>query len=75
MIIGFPVAVSLLGAISFFAVTAKLRNFKVSTRAPASLAKLSVDERQRRIVIASWIMFSNGCVMLAGAAILFWLAK
>jgi hypothetical protein len=70
MTVGFPVIVCLVGCISSFWVTVKLRNFKVSAKPPASRASLSVEERQQKIRIASWISFAMGCVMLVGAIVL-----
>jgi len=75
MVIKFPAVVSVIGAIIFFVYTVKLRHFKVSEKPPASRAHLSREERQRKIVIASWISFASGCVMLVGAIVLAWLGN
>jgi hypothetical protein len=73
MVIKFPVFVSLVGAIIHFAYTVKLRRFKVSEKPPASRAHLSVEQRQQKIVIGSWISFAIGCVFLVAAIVFTWL--
>ena len=75
MTLNFPIIVSFIGAIVFFAFAAKLRHFKVSERPPSSRAGLSVEERQRKIRVATWISFVSGCLMLAGALLIAWLAN
>ena len=70
MTISFPVIICFLGAIPFFTVATRLRRFRVPAKPPTNRAHLSIDDRQRRIRIASWISFASGCVMLAGALLL-----
>jgi hypothetical protein len=69
----FPVVVCLVGAISTFWVTIKLRSFKVGNKPPTSRSHLSLEERQRKIRIASWISFGMACVFVVGAILLEWL--
>ena len=54
---GYPIVLCIVGAIADFAVWGWLRNFKVRDKAPASLAHLTREERQRRITIVGQIMF------------------
>jgi hypothetical protein len=70
MAISLPVIVCLLGAVPFFSLAIKLRNFKVPAEAPASRVGLSIEERQRKITIAMWLAFSCGCGMFGGAILL-----
>jgi len=73
MVVKFPVIVSFIGAVSWFWLTAKLRRFKVREKPPASRAHLSQEERQRKIVVGSWISFAGACVFLVGGLVLLWL--
>ena len=73
MVVKFPVTVSFIGAVSWFWMTAKLRRFKVPEKPPASRAHLSQEERQRKVVIGSWIAFAVACVFLLGGFVLLWL--
>ncbi len=73
MVVKFPVIVCLMGAVSWFWLTAKLRRFKVREKPPASRAHLSQAERQRKIVVGSWITFAGACVFLVGGFVIFWL--
>ncbi len=73
MVVKFPVIVCFIGAVSWFWMTAKLRRFKVSEKSPASRTHLSREERQRKIVVGSWIAFAGACFFLAGGFVLFWL--
>jgi hypothetical protein len=75
MTITFPAAVSLIGAIAFFNFAVKLRHFKVREKPPASGARVSLEERQRKVQIGRWICFAAGWFMLAGAFLLAWLAN
>ena len=68
-----PVIVSFIGAVSWFWLTGKLRRFKVSEKPPASRAHLSQEERQRKVVIGSWITFVVACLFLFGGFMLLWL--
>jgi hypothetical protein len=74
-VISFPVVVCAIGSVSSFSCSYKLRHFKVSEKPPASHAKLSREQRQHKIQIASWIIFGNGCLMLAGGLLLNWMAR
>ena len=73
MVVKFPVIVCLVGAVSWFWLTVKLRRFKVRGKPPVSRAHLSQEERQRKIVIGSWITFAGACVFLVGGFVLLWL--
>ena len=71
----FPVIVCFIGAVSWFWFTAKLRRFRVPEKPPASCAHLSREERQRKVVVGSWITFAGACVFLVGGFVLLWLEK
>ena len=71
----FPVAILFIGAILFFIFAFRLPRFKVPERSPASRAHLSVEQRQQKIKLASWLCVGSDCFMLAGAAVLLWLQK
>ena len=71
--VSFPVAICLVGAVADFLVWSWLGRFRVSAKPPASRARLSIEERQRKITIARWIIFGSGWVFLAGAGLLMWL--
>ena len=73
MVVKFPVIVCFIGAVSWFWLTGKLRRFKVSEKPPASRAHLSREERQRKVVVGSWIAFAGACIFLVGGFVLFWL--
>jgi len=73
MVVKFPVIVCLMGAVSWFWLTAKLRRFKVREKTPASRAHPSQEERQHKIVVGSWIIFAGACVFLVGGFVLLWL--
>lgn len=62
MTITFPAAVSLIGAIAFFNFAVKLRHFEVREKPPASGARVSREERQRKVQIGRWI-----CLPRAGS--------
>jgi hypothetical protein len=68
----FLIAISVVGAVAFFTFTVRLRHLRVSEKPPASRAGLSIEQRQQKIRMASWISFSCGCLMLALAAYLVW---
>ena len=70
MTFGFPAIVSFVGAVPFFMVAAKARKFKVSETPPVSRAGMTIEERQRKVRVGSWIAFAGGCGMLAGGIIL-----
>jgi hypothetical protein len=40
---------------------------------PASRAHLSQAERQRKIVVGSWITFAGACMFLVGGFVICWL--
>jgi hypothetical protein len=69
----FPVIVCLVGAVLSFWATAQLRNFKVRNKPPASRAHLSLQERQHKIQIASWISSGMTCLFVVGAILIAWL--
>ncbi len=75
MKIGFPMVVCIVGAFADFVIWLRLRNFKVREKAPASQAGLSIEERQRKVTIATRIIFGLGWFMLAGALFLAWLGN
>ena len=68
-----PVILCLLGAISWFWLSLWLRSFKVRSRPPAPRAHLSLEQRQQRIRVGSWIAFGGACVFLVGAIFFAWL--
>jgi hypothetical protein len=57
-----------------FWTTMTLRNFKVRSKPPASRSHLSLEERQQRIRVGSWIAFGLGCFLVFGAILIAWLA-
>ena len=73
VVVKFPVILCFIGAVSWFWLTAKLRRFKVPEKPPASRAHLSREERQHKIVVASWIIFAGAWFFLVGGFVLFWL--
>lgn len=75
MNVTFPVVVCVAGAIADFCLWGWLRRFKVREKAPPSLARFSVEERQRRMNVVAWVMFASGWIFVAGAFVLFWLAN
>jgi hypothetical protein len=75
VVISFPIFVCLAGAVVDFALWVKLGNFKVREKPPVSRAGLTIEERQRKITIGRWIVFTSGWVLLSGAFLLAWLRK
>jgi hypothetical protein len=73
MTISFPVLVSFICSIASFWLAIKLRHFKVPEKAPVSQAKLSIEERQRKITIGRRLLFVGNIVMQAAAFLLTWL--
>ncbi len=73
MTVGFPVVVSLVGAVADFFVWAKLRKFKVRQKAPASRSLLTIEERQRKITVAARIVLASAWFFLFCALLLLWL--
>ena len=73
MVVKFPVILCFIGAVSWFSLAVRLRRFKVPQKPPARSAHLSQEERQRKIVIASWITFAGACVFVVGGIVLFWM--
>jgi hypothetical protein len=67
---GFPALICFAGSIVFFAFAIRMRRFRVPEKPPASRAHLSLEERQKKIKIASWLSFAMGLLML-GAALFF----
>jgi hypothetical protein len=73
MNIRWPVLVLLFGGLYTLYFSRRIRKFKLSDQAPASRAHLSVEERQRKMRVASNIAVATGVVMIAGAALLVWM--
>lgn len=69
----FPIVVCVVGAVVDFLVWAWLGKFRLRKNPPASLARLSIEQRQRRVAIARWIIFASGWVFIAGAILLAWI--
>lgn len=69
----FPIILSLIGGIGSFSFAFRMRRFKVSGKPPASQAGFSVEERQRRIRVVSWMFFGLGWFWVAAALFLAWL--
>lgn len=72
---GFPIVVCIVGAIADFTLWAWLRRFRVREKAPPSLARFSIEERQRRVKIVARVMFASGWMFVAGAVLMFWLGN
>ena len=70
-----PVVLCVLGAISWFSLSLWLRGFKVRSKPPASRAHLSLEQRQQRIRMVSWIAFGGACFFVIGAILLAWLQQ
>jgi peptidoglycan biosynthesis protein MviN/MurJ (putative lipid II flippase) len=70
-----PVILCLLGAISWLWMSLLLRSFKVRSKPPASRAHLSLEQRQQRIRMGSWIVLGGACFWLIGAILLAWLQQ
>jgi hypothetical protein len=68
-----PVILCLMGSIANLWLWLWLREFRVRERPPASRAKLSVEERQRKVTVAKWIIFASIWFYLAAAVFLAWL--
>lgn len=75
MKIGVPVILCVLGTISWFLMGLWLRSFKVRSKPPASRAHLSLEQRQQRIRMLSWIAFGGACFFVIGAIFLAWLQQ
>jgi hypothetical protein len=75
MKMSFPVILCALGAIPWFWLSLWLRNFKVRTNPPAARAHLSLQDRQQKIRIGSWIAFGMACVFLVGSIVIAWLQQ
>lgn len=75
MTLAFPVVVCLVGAAADFAVWQKLRHFRVREKAPTGRDGFSLEERQKRVTIATSIVFSSGWFLLGGAILLLWLGN
>lgn len=69
----FPVILCVLSAISWFWLSLWLRSFKVRSKPPASRAHLSLEQRQQRIRMVSWIAFGGACFFVIGAILIAWL--
>ncbi|PYX75136.1 MAG: hypothetical protein DMG78_05050 [Acidobacteria bacterium] len=70
-----PVILCVLGAISWFGMGLWLRSFRVRSKPPASRAHLSLEQRQQRIRMGSWIAFAGACFFVIGAILLAWLQQ
>jgi hypothetical protein len=75
MKMGSPVILCVLGAVSWFWTGLWLRSIKVRSKPPASRAYLSLEQRQQRIRMASWIAFGGACFFVIGAILLAWLQQ
>lgn len=73
MKMGSPVILCVLGAISWFWTGLWLRSFKVRSKPPASRAHLSLEQRQQRIRMVSWIALGGACFFVIGAILIAWL--
>jgi hypothetical protein len=69
----FPVILCVFGAISWFWLSLWLRSIKVRSRPRASLAHLSLEQRQQRVRMGSWIAFGGACMFVVGAILMAWL--
>jgi hypothetical protein len=58
------VAICFIGSIVSFAGFYKLQRFRVVGAPLASRANLSIEQRQQKIRMASWLSFAVGCVFL-----------
>jgi len=72
MNIQWPVVVLLLGGLYTLYFSRRLRKFNLSDRPPASRAHLSLEERQRKMRMASNICAVTGVGMIAGEIFLVW---
>ena len=68
-----PILLCVLGAISWLGMSLWLRSYKVQSKPPVYRAHLSLEERQQRIRIGSWIAFGLACVLAIGAILIAWL--
>jgi hypothetical protein len=75
MKMGAPVVLCVLGAISWFGLGLWLRTFKARSKPPVSRAHLSLEQRQQRIRMGSWIAFGGACFFVIGAILLAWLQQ
>lgn len=75
MKMGSPVILCALGAISWFGMSLWLRSLKVRSKPAASHAHLSLEQRQHRIRMASWIAFGGAWFFVIGAILLAWLQQ
>ncbi len=75
MKMGSPVILCVLGAISWFGMGLWLRSFKVRSESPASHARLSLEQRQQRIRMGSWIALGGAYFFVLGAILLAWLQQ
>jgi multisubunit Na+/H+ antiporter MnhB subunit len=66
-----PVLLSLVGAVGAFSFSFRLRRLKVST----PLRGLSVEQRRRKLRIASWMFIGLSFFWLAAAFYFAWLEK
>lgn len=57
-----------IAAFSHFWLWAKLRKFKVRTTPPASRAHLSIEEKQQKIRVASWIALGSQRLLVQDGA-------
>jgi hypothetical protein len=70
-----PVILCVFGAVSSLWVGLLLRIFKVRSKPPASRAHLSLEQRQQRIRMGSWIAFGGACYFVIAAILLAWLEQ
>jgi hypothetical protein len=75
MKMGSPAILCVLGAISWFVMGLWLRSLKVGSKPPASRAHLSVEQRQQRIRVASWILFGGAFFFVIAAILFVWIEQ
>jgi hypothetical protein len=71
----FPVILCVLGAISWFWLSLMLRIVKLRSKPPTSCVHLTLEERQQKIRIGSWIAFGMAWILVAGAILIAWLQQ
>jgi hypothetical protein len=68
-----PVILCVLGAILWFWLSLMLRIVKLRNKPHTSRVHLSLEERQEKIRIGSWIALGVACVFMVGAMLIAWL--
>jgi hypothetical protein len=75
MKIGSPAILCVLGAISWFVMGLWARSLKVGSKPPASRVHLSVEQREKRIRMASWILLGGAFFFVIAAILFAWLQQ